>query len=327
MQLIFNMSEISQNKRTYFIFNRQLHKLGNYFSRISFPGFEGVPIYDVFLFFIKGLTKGSLNLRASAIAFNFLLALGPAVIFILTLIPYLPLKNFQQELMEMLYNVIPENSYIAFETLLEEIFKKRVSLTIFGFLVTIFFVQKGLNGMIEAFHATYHPVITRPWIERRMVSIGLFFIIFSLVTFSALLLFFSKLGIKMLYEQGFIKSYGTVILLQTGKWLIILLLTFFAISFLYYFGPARRTKWKFFSAGSSLATISSIVASLIFSYFVNHFAPFNKFYGSIGTLIAVMLWMNFNAMALLIGFELNASIKNAGAKTGENANINPSKMN
>lgn len=299
-------------KRTYFFYNDQVHRLGDYFRRISFPGFDGVPVYDVFLFFLQGLRKGSLNIRASAISFNFLLALGPAVIFILTLIPYLPFRNFQRELMEILYDVIPENSYIVVEKLVDEIFRKHLTLQVFGFLVTLFFVQKGLTGMIEAFNATYHPTVeTRPWMELRIVSIGLFFILFILVTVFSLLLFFSKMGIRSLFEQGIIRAYGTVILLQSGKWIIIFLLTFFAISTLYYFAPARKTKWKFFSVGSTAATILSIIASLIFSYFVNHFAPFNRFFGSIGTLIAVMLWMNFNAMAMLVGYELNASIKNA----------------
>jgi membrane protein len=100
-------------------------------------------------------------------------------------------------------------------------------------------------------------------------------------------------------------------LLLLGKWVIVLALTFLAISSLYYLAPARKTKWRFFTPGSIFATLLSILTSILFSYFVNHFAPFNRFYGSIGTLIAIMLWMNFNAIALLAGFELNASIKNA----------------
>jgi membrane protein len=176
---------------------------------------------------------------------------------------------------------------------------------------------KGLNGITEAFNATYHTVETRHWIDSRLVSLLLVFILFILVSFSSLLLFFSKLGIKMLFEAGMLKAYGTVILLQAGKWLIIFFLSFFAISFLYYLAPARKTKWRFFSPGSFMASLLAILASIIFSYFVNHFAPFNKLYGSIGTLIAMMLWMNFSALALLIGFELNASIRNARLQSNE----------
>ncbi|MBN2274277.1 MAG: YihY/virulence factor BrkB family protein [Bacteroidales bacterium] len=315
------MSEIPPHKRTYYFFNKQVHQLGDRLRRMPFPGSKGIPVYDVFIFFFRGLIKGSLNTRASAIAFNFLLALGPGVIFLLTLIPFLPIQNFQKELLEILYDLIPENSYIAIESLVDELFRKHASLQIFGFLVTFFFAQKGLSGMIEAFNATYHTVETRPWLEIQMVSLGLILILLVLISFSGLLLLFSKLGARMLFDAGIIRAYGFVVLMQIGKWVIIFFLTFFAISSLYYFAPARKTKWRFFSPGSFMATMISIVASLIFSYFVNHFAPFNRFYGSIGTLIAMMLWMNFSALALLIGFELNASIKNAQIKTNEPISI------
>lgn len=303
-----------QPTNTYSIFKNQVQKFGDRFRKIEFPGSQGLSIHEVITIYMKGLMKGSLNIRATSIAFHFLLALGPAIIFLLGLIPYLPIRNFQTGLMDILVDVIPENSYIILETVLEEIFKKHHGLQIFGFLVTLFFIQKGLNGIIEAFNATYHTVGSRPWIERRLISLGLFIILFILVTLSAVLLFFCNLGIKYLYAEGLIKAFATYILLLAGKWFIVIALTFLAISFLYYWAPARKIRWRLFTPGSFIATILSILTSLAFSYFVNHFAPFNRFYGSIGTLIAVMLWMNFNALALLAGFELNASIKNARYK-------------
>jgi len=296
---------------TYKFFNSQIHKLGDRCRKASFPGSKGLSLYEVISLFIKGLSKGSLNMRATSIAFHFMLALGPAVIFILGLIPYMPFHNFQVGLMDVLIDVIPENSYEVLESLLQEIFNKHHGLQIFGFLVTLFFIQKGLNGIIEAFNATYHTVGSRSWIERRLVSVGLFIIFFILVTLAAMLLFFSNMGIRHFYTEGVIKAHATYSLLLAGKWVVVLALTFMAISFLYYLAPARKTKLRLFTPGSIFATLLSILTSLAFSYFVNHFAPFNRFYGSIGTLIAVMLWMNFNALALLAGFELNASIENA----------------
>lgn len=285
--------------------NKKLVRLS---KRIRFPGTKGLSAYEVISYFLRGLSKGSLNIRATSIAFHFLLALGPAIVFLLGLIPYLPVRNFQQGLMEILMEVIPQNSYDALQVLLQE---KHNGLQIFGFLITLFFVQKGINGIIVAFNATYHTIETRRWIDRRLMAMGLFAILFVLVTLAAILLFFSNLGIKYLYSHGIIMDYGNYLLLQLGKWLIIVTLTFMAISFLYFLAPGRKTRRKFFTPGSILATLLSIITSIGFSYFVNHFAPFNRFFGSIGTLIAVMLWMNFNALALLAGFELNASIRNA----------------
>jgi membrane protein len=283
-------------------------KLIRWSKQIKFPGTKGLTAYEVISNFNRGLSKGSLNIRATSIAFHFLLALGPAIVFLLGLIPYLPIRNFQQGLMEILMEVIPKNSYVALEILLQD---KHNGLQIFGFFVTLFFVQKGINGILEAFNATYHSMETRQWIDRRLISVGLFAILFVLVTLAAILLFFSNLGIKYLYVHGIIMDYGNYVLLQLGKWIVILTLTFLAISFLYFLAPARKTRLRFFTPGSILATLLSIITSIGFSYFVNHFAPFNRFFGSIGTLIAVMLWMNFNALALLAGFELNASIRNA----------------
>jgi membrane protein len=305
---------LDQHTYTYKFFDKEIHELGDRCKKIKFPGSRGLSFYEVITLFVQGLMKGSLNLRATSIAFHFLLALGPAIIFLLGLIPYMPIRNFQAGLMDILVDVIPENSYLLLESILGEIFQKHHGLQIFGFLVTLFFIQKGLNGIIEAFNATYHTVGSRRWFERRLISLILIIILFILVTLAAIILFFSNMGIRHLYAEGIIKAHATFILLLVGKWVIILTLTFLAISFLYYWAPARKVKWQLFTPGSILATFLSIITSLAFSYFVNHFAPFNRFYGSVGTLIAIMLWMNFNAIALLAGFELNASIKNARFK-------------
>jgi membrane protein len=298
-------------KKTYRLFNKQVHQFGIYLRRISLPGFDGVPIYDVFTFFFKGLSKGSLNTRASSIAFNFLLALGPAIIFLLTLIPYLPVKDMRSEILEILNEIIPKDSYIAIESLLDELFMKRSGMQVFGFLIALFFAEKGINSLIEAFNATYHTIETRPWLQRQLISSLLVVILFLMVTLALSLLFFSKTGIKKLVELQIIKVDFTYYLILTGRWIIITILTFLSISFIYYLAPVRKVNWKFFSAGSTLATLLTIIASLGFSYFVNNFAHFSKFFGSISALVVLMLWLNFNALTLLIGFELNASISNA----------------
>lgn len=307
----------STHERTYRIFDKQIHKIGNKLRYVSFPGFDKVPLYDVIWFFIRGLQKGSLNTRASSIAFNFMLALGPGIIFLFALIPYLPIENFQQGLFDVFNEIMPENSFIAIESLLNELFQRRAGLPFFGLLVSLFFAQKGIHGMIEAFNITYHSIEMRSWYTQRLVAIILVFIFYILVLLATLIMFLSKVVIQKLNSSGYIELDFTFYLFVIGKWIVILGLTFFCISFLYYSAPSRKTKWRFFSAGSTLATILTVIASLGFSYFVNNFAQFNKFFGSIGALIALMLWLNFNALVLLIGFELNASIKNANLTSHE----------
>ena len=304
-------------ERTYPLFNRQIHWIGDRLKLISFPGFRGVALYDATWFFIKGVQKGSLNTRASSISFNFLLALGPGVVFFLAVLPYLPIQNFKQDLFGALNQIMPKNSYIAIESLLNEIFQKHAGLPFFGLLVSLFFAQKGIYGIIEAFNASYHTIDTRSWYNSRLVAVFLVFIFYVLVFVAFLLLFFNRNLLDRMQTIGMIRSSITLYLLMIGKWLILILLTFFCISFLYYMAPQRKTQWKFFSPGAMIATFLTLMASVGFSYFVNNFAPFNKFFGSIGTLIAIMLWINFNSLTLLIGFELNASIQHANKESFE----------
>lgn len=305
---------ITESKdRNYKFFNETIHRVGDVCKKISFPGFEKVPVYDVFWFFVHGIQKGSLNIRATAIAFSFLLALGPALVFFLALLPYLPIENFQTTLTAILIDIIPENSYIAIEPLLDEIFRRRGGLPIFGLLTSLFFAQKGIHGIIESFNATYHTIETRSWYRQRLVSVALMFLFFALAAISSSLFFVSKVLVNSLIEPEAIEMQPYIFV--SSKWITLVSLTFISISFLYYFGPSRKTRWKFFSAGSTLATLLTIISSLGFTYFMDHFAQLNQFFGSIGALVALMLWLNFNAISLLIGFELNASINNAQLKS------------
>jgi membrane protein len=300
---------IEHKPYTYRFFNSRIHRFADRLKTISFPGFEKVPVYDVFWFFVDGLKKGSLNLRATAIAFNFLLALGPALVFFLALLPYLPIENFQFILQKILYDLIPSNSYIAIEPLLNEVFQRRGGLTILGLLTGLFFAQKGVHGIIEAFNASYHTIETRSYLRQKIAAVMLVFIFCALAVMASMLFFFGRGLIGVLTDSGMVRMDPR--LLYYSNWVIVIVLTFFWISFLYYLVPAKKTQWKFFSAGSTLATILTVIASLGFSYFMDNIAQLNKFFGSIGALVALMLWMNFNAITLLIGFELNASINNA----------------
>lgn len=246
-------------------------------------------------------------MRASAIAFNFLLALGPAVIFLLTLIPYLPIPEFKDELLRMFFGFMPRSAYQFFESTINELFIKRSGLQIFGFLTAMFFATKGVGALIGAFNATYHSFDNRSLAQITLISVLLVFIFSLLIVVSISLIVAGKYMATILLGGQKI----LVPVLMTGRWIIVFALVFFAISFLYYLAPQRKSNWRFVSAGSLLASFLTVVTALGFSFFVNHFAQFNKIFGSIGALIALMIWLNFMALAILIGFELNVSIMSA----------------
>ncbi len=280
-----------------------------YSKKIKLPGFERLPLYDVLVFFFQGLQKGALTTRASSLAFHFFLAIFPAIIFLFTLIPYIPIENFQEELLALLEAFLPDAAYEASLSTLEDIInRQRGGLLSVGFVAALYFSTNGVNAMFEAFNNTYHSIESRPAIIQRLMAVAITILLSVMVLVSISIIIFGQLFLDMLVEYEILKDGWTIFMLASLKWLITLALIFFMISFLYYAGPAKKVKWRFFSAGSTLATILSITTSLGFSYFVNNFAQYNKLYGSIGTLIVILLWIQFNAFALLIGFELNASI-------------------
>jgi membrane protein len=283
-------------------------KIGN----MVLPGFDGVPISHVFTFVIRGFRKGVLVTRASSIAFNMLMALLPASIFLFTLIPFVPIPDFQEELMRLFENILPSNVFLFLETSIRDIVTHRSGgLLLFMFGATVIFSTNGIHAVIHAFVVSAHTFKSRSWVNQRKISVILLLIIVLMIATAGFLVIFGKMTVTWLVKMDIITSslliYGLVFL----KWILIGLLLFFAISFLYYLAPAKRTYFKFFSPGSTLATILFILTSLGFSAYVNHFGQYNKLYGSIGTLMVVLIWLYLNSIAILIGFELNLSIIDA----------------
>jgi membrane protein len=280
-------------------------------KQISLPGFESIPIYDVVVFFARGIQRGALTTRASSIAFHFALASLPLIIYLFTLIPHIPIRNFQEGFMSMAESMLPYSVFQLLESTLRDMFIKRRALQLFGILIALYFATNAINVLIVAFNNTYHAIETRSWIERRTTAAFLVIIMSVLMLTAISLIIFSRSAINLLDAKDIIKTDFTLYIFRIGKWIVIIALIYSALSFLYWLGPSRKMKWKFYSAGSSLASVLVILTSLIFSSIINHFGQFNKFYGSIGTLMVILLWLYLNSIALLIGFELNASIKGA----------------
>jgi len=287
-------------------------------NRIVLPGFEGVPINHVLTFVLKGFRKGVLVTRASAIAFNLLLAFLPASIFLFTLIPFIPLPNFQQEVIKLFENILPSNAFTYLETtIIDIVTHKSRGLLLIMFLATVVFSTNGIHALINAFVVSAHSFKTRSWVNQRKISVILLLIIVFMIAIAGFLVIFGKIGMNRLVALHIIKRHFVVILLSILRWMIVILLLFMAISFLYYFAPARRTGFRFFSPGSTLATLLFILTSLGFSAYVNNFGQYNKLYGSVGTLMVILLWLYLNSIAILIGFELNLSILAARAENQE----------
>ncbi len=218
---------------------------------------------------------------------------------------------FQEGVLSMAESILPSNVYGLLESTLRDMFIKRKALQLLGILIALYFATNAINVLIVAFNNTYHAIESRSWIERRAIAAFLVIIMFFLITTAVSLIIFSRSAINLLDSKDIIQKAFTLYLFRIGKWIVIIAMIYSALSFLYWLGPSRKMKWKFYSAGSTLASVLVILTSLIFSSIINNFGQFNKFYGSIGTLMVILLWLYFNSIALLIGFELNASIKGA----------------
>jgi membrane protein len=281
-------------------------------NKLVLPGFDGIPISQVFSFVLKGFRKGFLVTRASSIAFNLLMAFLPASIFLFTLIPFIPVHNFQKELIKLFENILPSNAFNYLEaTIIDIVTRKSRVLLIFMFLATVLFSTNGIHAIIHAFVVSAHSFKTRSWIHQRKISVVLLMIVIFMTFTGGILLIYEKVAVNRLVEYHIIKRALVIDILIFLKWIIIILLVFLTISFLYYYAPSKRTGFRFISAGSTLATFLFILTSLGFSAYVNKFGQYNKLYGSIGTLMVILIWLYLNSIAILIGFELNVSIKAA----------------
>jgi membrane protein len=272
-------------------------------------GFFGLSLWNVGKQFYIGITQGAISMRASAIAFNFFLAMFPAIIFFFTLIPYLPIENYQDKLMIFIGSLVPESSFAMIESTIRDIItNRRGSLLSFGILAALYFSTNGFVAMISAFNETINSFEKRSWYAVRLISIVLVLTIFVFVSVAIVLITTSErvldyLVIKEILQYGF-----TYYLLIFGKWIITISFFYFSIAMVYFLAPAKRSEFRFFSPGATLATILSILLVVGFSYYINNFSQYNTLYGSIGTLIIVLMWIQLNSLIILIGFELNASI-------------------
>jgi membrane protein len=290
----------------------------NKIRNLVLPGFDGIPISQVGRFVVKGFRKGVLVTRASAIAFNLLVALIPATVFLFTLIPFIPIKNFHEELIRLFESILPVNAYSLLQkTIVDVVTIKSGGFLLFMFVATIIFSTNGIHAIIHAFVVSSHSFKTRTWVNQRKISIVLLLITILMIGLAGFLVIFGKTAISTLVSLGIIERHSVIVMLIVFKWVIVVLMLFLAISFLYYFAPASRSDFRFISPGSIFATLLFIITSLGFSAYVNHFGQYNRLYGWIGSILVILIWLYLNSIALLIGFELNLSIKEAREEDDE----------
>jgi membrane protein len=276
----------------------------------SLPGLNKIPLYNLTLFIHRETQDDAIVTRANSMAFVFFLALFPSIIVLFTLLAYTPLyDNFDVVLSEAIERIMPGKAgNMLFETIQDVATRQRSGLLSFGFLLAIWFASNGMLTMMDGFEKDHHTTFRkRSLLEKRLIAIQLTFLV-GLVLIGAVV--FVILGNTIM---SFVFEYVHLDLLTKlsvffFRWVVVILLFYAGFSTIYRYGAATRRRIPFFNPGSLLATFLSILISWGFSFYVDNFGSYNKLYGSIGTLIVLMVWMQLNCMILLIGFEVNAGI-------------------
>ncbi len=275
-------------------------------KKIKIPGLQGLSLYDILEMYIIGIVRGALTSRAGGIAFSFFMALFPFLLFILTLIPFVPIEGFQADFIKALETLLPPNTGDVVKDVISDIANNRYGgLLSFGFIASIFLMTNGVNAVLGAFEYSYHIKEMRNVIKQYLVSMGMALMLSAILLSSIAINVYFAIGIHDLTEKGWLQNEGFWV--TTGGSIFFLVLILVSVSFLYKYGT-KKSKDFTYLPGAILTTLLTIVMFRLFAIYVVKFSTYNELYGSIGTLLVLMLFVWLNSIILLLGFELNASI-------------------
>ncbi|GAA4279033.1 YihY/virulence factor BrkB family protein [Aquimarina mytili] len=281
-----------------------LVKLG---KKLVLPGFEGLSVYDLIEIYTIGIVKGTFSARASAISWSFFLSLFPFLLFLLNLIPYVPIDNFENNFFEFINGALPKQSSDFFAGIFEDIASNpRGGLLSTVFILSILFMTNGINAVFSGFEYSYHVSLNRNFFRQYIVALGVSIIVASLLLITVIgTLYFSYL-VDDLSTIGVVDD--TVFWLTIGKYSLFVFMIFVIVATLFYFGTSEGKQNTFFSPGAFMTTFLIIITTYLFGIYIDNFSNYNQLYGSIGAMLILMLYIWLNANLLLLGFELNASL-------------------
>lgn len=275
----------------------------------TIPGMEGTSIKDAFKGVQQELKNDDLIIRASSMSFFFFLAIFPAIIFFFSLIPYLPVENYSAVLMQYLSEILPEGIFKILESTITDIVSiQRGGVTSLNFLMAFFFSSNGVTSMLKAFDKSNDNYKKRSFFQKQLVSLKIIFLVSLLFIVSISLVIMGEKTIKeILLQTGLYNAYSYMVII-TLKYLLVFFAFFNVVALIYYYGPAVKKRFQYFSIGAIFSTLALIILSNLLKYYFSLLSNFNQLYGSLGIFIVSMLFVLLNSCILLIGFELNNSL-------------------
>jgi membrane protein len=278
---------------------------------IVLPGFEGLPLYDVCNFFLKQLKRVGLYERAAAISFNFIMAIPAASIFLFTLLPYLPVsKQISTELFRFVRDITPDReTRKLIINFLDDFFNKpKTGLLSIGFVLAVYYSSNAMMGVIRTFDRSLQNTHKSGFFGKRLRAIRLTTIVIVLILGTSLISLGQGTLFRFVMNAAGINNQSARFWIRSLRWIVIIALFLYSIGIIYKYAPSVKKRWKLLSPGAFFATFLTISVTAVFSIWVQNFSNYNKVYGSIGTLLIIMLLISINSQILLIGFELNVSI-------------------
>ena len=282
--------------------NSLINNFFNFLRKIKFKSLYGFSLYELFRLYLTGLLKGSITARAGSISFSFFMAFFPFLLFVLNLIPFFPIENFDQIFLDLIESLIPKESSNFFHEIFIDInSKKRTGLLSTTLFLSIILIGNGVNSIFSGFSDSYHIEFSRNFIKQYLYAVMVGLILVLVVLFATIFsIFFDFLITKNIVVISFV--------FYLLKYVFLILIALVSFSSLYFFGTVQGRNLKFFSPGSAMTTLLLLLSTYFFGVYIDNFSNYNELYGSIGAVIIMMLFIWVNSISLLLGFELNVVI-------------------
>ncbi|MBF6658026.1 YihY/virulence factor BrkB family protein [Flavobacterium columnare] len=281
-------------------------------DNIKLPWLNGLSFYELIEFYLVGILQGGISYRAAAIAFSFFMALFPFALFILNLIPYIPIKGFQSDFLLFVRDNVPPTTFDAIENIIKDILNNsQTGLLSWGVFLSVLLMTNGVNAVMSGFETSLHVTVKRPYFRQYFIALIISLILTTILIITISAIIFLEIIIQKTIIQDVLSSRVSdkISLIELGRYSFVIIMILLATAVLFKYGIKQSKKKRLITIGTVFTTGLIVVSSYFFGIWVVKFSKYNELYGSIGTLLVFLFYLWINCMVLLLGFELDASIR------------------
>ncbi|MGV3560851.1 YihY/virulence factor BrkB family protein [Larkinella arboricola] len=265
--------------------------------------------FDFLRKFLPKVTDNDTSERAASVAYSLILAVFPSIIFLFTLIPLIPIPNMENQVMDFFARVLPASTYDTVKTTIFDIISRpRGGVLSLGFVLAMYAATNGILSLMMAFNSSHRTDEGRGFLKTRLIAFGLTLMLAFALFLAIAVLVIGGVIMDYLQQIRILDNIVVTTLLSISRYLVVFAVFVGAISVIYKFGPDMDMKWKFVNPGGIIASVLVVITTYGFSYYVSNFGSYNKLYGSIGTLIVLMIWINLVCLLLILGFDMNVAL-------------------